>query len=173
MLSCWARKSAQLSPRHTCSMFVRSALWKKGLVWEWGGSSNGVGCLTGKAEQQNISLKMCPVSHWSIVDPVQARQPYIPFKHPLEAQHHIPYACHTSGRKAQTISFHLPSKVICQSLGTGAGIKWTRVLLRQWLQKRGHVSNSDCGELYFVWSSRLPANGILWSVDQPALHSVR
>lgn len=111
----------------------------------WGG-----GCLTGKAKQQNISLKMRPVSHWSIVDPVQARQPYIPFKRPLEARHHIQYACHTNRRKAQTLSSHLPSKVICQSLGTGAGIKWTRVLLRQWLKKRGHVSNSDCEGLCFV-----------------------
>lgn len=141
MLSRWARKSAQLFPRHTCSMFVCCALWKKGfgsrgkvgVVWGVGGS----GCLTGKAKQQNISLKMLPVSHWSIVDPVLARQPYIPFKRPLEARQHIQYACHTSRRKAQTLSSHLPSKVICQSLGTAAGIKWTRVLLRQWLEKEG------------------------------------
>lgn len=116
-----------------CTRKERVGLGVGGVKWGGGGRE----CLTGKAKQQNISLKMRPVSHWSIVDPVQPRQPYIPFKRPLEARQRIQYACHTSRRKAQALSSHLPSKVICQSLGTAAGIKRTRVLLRQWLEKEG------------------------------------
>lgn len=61
MLSCWAWKSAQLFPRHTCSMFVCFALGKKGLVWVWGGWSEVVvgGSVWQEKPSNRISVWKC------------------------------------------------------------------------------------------------------------------
>lgn len=37
---------------------------------------------------------------------------------------------------------------LCQSLGTAAGMKWTRVLLCQWLEKEGYIRAIFCVKLF-------------------------
>lgn len=61
-------------------------------------------------------------------------------------------------------------RAICQSLGNGRGIKWTRVLLRQRLEKEDICQTLTGKSYFFVGNSRQLVEGILYSLGQHVLY---